>query len=961
MIDLAPPDFDAYFEAVHGSKPFPWQQRLLEHVALEGRWPQLLDLPTGSGKTAAIDIALFHLALDASLEPEKRRAPRRIVLVVDRRTVVDQAFERAQSIRQALVGAKAGVLAAVAARLATLCEDEPFACAQLRGGMPRDDGWARRPDQPLVAVSTVDQVGSRLLFRGYGVSDAMRPVHAGLLGHDTLFLLDEVHLSEAFRQTLESLSTYRERSRGPIPDRWQFVTMSATPGSASTGFGLGEADLADRRLADRLSASKPVDHEIVKGSKFAERVAERVKPLVQRGRCVGVVVNRVATALEAFRCIKEACSGASVFLVTGRMRPLERSDLEEDLSKLVRSGRERTSDAAPVVVVATQCIEAGADFDFDALVTECASLDALRQRFGRLNRLGKIPDSRGVVLARSESVGANQADSVYGGALAATWRWIEAAPRDFGIEAMKASMPNGEELMSMLPSRSRAPVMLPAHLDAWCQTSPVPRPDPDVSLWLHGVDQKLDADVQIVWRADVSVQLLARARDGEEDLASLLARLEVCPPSGLEALAIPIAAARAWLQEGESPDVADVEGVSSKQIDASPDRETSERLALLWRGDDSKLVGSGDLRPGMTLVVPSAYGGLTSGTWDPAAKEPVEDLGDRARWEHARRPTLRLHQALTKPEWNRPEAGRQDDPDDDERGRVEAWLGSMNAAGVPSWMGAALEALRHASGRSRQRLVVVHIDGVRDEAGGDVEEPYLALLLRGGGTDASTEDDGASLTGVEVTLHEHMTGVASWAERFATQCGLPAQVARDVVLAARWHDAGKVDPRFQRLLRGGSPLSEIAAEPLAKSRMVARNRAARQRARELSRYPKGGRHELSSVSLLEKEPSLLRQASDRDLVLHLVASHHGWCRPFAPVVDDPEPADLTLDADGRLVQVSSKHDFAALDSGVADRFWRLVERYGWHGLAWLEAILRLADHRRSEWEQNNASTTKETQ
>ena len=200
---LSAADFTAFFREVHGHEPFPWQKRLLEHVATNGEWPGVLDLPTGSGKTAAIDIAVFHLALEAD-RGGARHAPVRIAFVVDRRLVVDDAFTRAKKLQDALAAPCGNVTGRVADALKTLSGDgPPLIARRLRGGIPREDDWARTPSQPTVLCSTVDQVGSRLLFRGYGVSHSMKPVHAGLIGSDCLILLDEAHLAEPFRQTLD--------------------------------------------------------------------------------------------------------------------------------------------------------------------------------------------------------------------------------------------------------------------------------------------------------------------------------------------------------------------------------------------------------------------------------------------------------------------------------------------------------------------------------------------------------------------------------------------------------------------------------------------------------------------------------------------------------------------------------------------------------------------------------------
>jgi CRISPR-associated endonuclease/helicase Cas3 len=107
--------------------------------------------------------------------------------------------------------------------------------------------------------------------------------------------------------------------------------------------------------------------------------------------------------------------------------------------------------------------------------------------------------------------------------------------------------------------------------------------------------------------------------------------------------------------------------------------------------------------------------------------------------------------------------------------------------------------------------------------------------------------------------------------------------------------------------------------------------------------------------MLEGAEALRGKAHDWDLVLHLVASHHGHCRPLAPVAFDPAPESVTFEHDRVRVSASTDHGLERLDSGVGARFWRLVRRYGWWGLAYLEAILRLGDHRRSEHEQRGGN------
>jgi hypothetical protein len=141
--------------------PFPWQLALLRHF-LAGDIPTALDIPTGLGKTAVMAIWMAAKAAGAPL-------PRRLVYVVDRRAVVDQATKVAENLR-AQIEQDQELKKSLKLR-------GSLPISTLRGKFADNREWLADPSSPAIILGTVDMVGSRLLFEGYGVSRKMRPFH----------------------------------------------------------------------------------------------------------------------------------------------------------------------------------------------------------------------------------------------------------------------------------------------------------------------------------------------------------------------------------------------------------------------------------------------------------------------------------------------------------------------------------------------------------------------------------------------------------------------------------------------------------------------------------------------------------------------------------------------------------------------------------------------------------------
>lgn len=374
---------------------FAWQCDLLR-MFLSGRIVRAVDVPTGLGKTAVMAIWLVARGEGAPL-------PRRLVYVVDRRAVVDQATEIAQQLRQFVDDASAEFRDKLG-----LVAERSLPVSTLRGRFIDNREWLEDPSAPAIIVGTVDMIGSRLLFEGYGVSRKMRPYHSGLLGTDTLVVLDESHLVPPFELMLQTLVADRA-TFGPagklstIIPPFQLIALSATGRHSSENvIGLTEKDFEHTVAKKRLAAAKRVTfREFDDPKTLANQLAAEAWALTDGGNKSSRIIvfsNSREVAEKSRQAVEQYAKGdkkegieqveIDTQLFVGARRVREREDAANWLAEHGFLAGSKAEVARPAFVFATSAGEVGVDLDADHMVCDLVAWERMVQRLGRVNRRG---------------------------------------------------------------------------------------------------------------------------------------------------------------------------------------------------------------------------------------------------------------------------------------------------------------------------------------------------------------------------------------------------------------------------------------------------------------------------------------------------------------------------------------------------------------------------------------------
>ncbi|MCB1228409.1 MAG: type I-U CRISPR-associated helicase/endonuclease Cas3 [Verrucomicrobiales bacterium] len=877
--------FPITFEQLTGSRPFPWQEALFDRIINGDAMPPVADIPTGLGKTSVVAIWLIALL------SKPAEVPKRLVYVVNRRTVVDQTTEEVNRIRQRLT--ELPELLEHLRKMCAVSAEMPLALSTLRGQFADNREWCADPARPAVIVGTVDMIGSGLLFSRFTCGFKTRPHHAAFLGQDALLVHDEAHLEPAFQNLLDSIVGEQNKSSEAKP--LHVLQLTATARNSGEAFTLTPADEEHETVSQRLHAKKHlklISIEDEKPALLASKLSELALAKHASGRAILIfartldAVQKVASTLQKEKLPHE--------VLTGTMRGLERDGLIKKpiLSRFLPPSSRPADSSQPhegtCYLIATSAGEVGANLSGDDLICDLSTYESMAQRLGRVNRFGKLTDTVVEVIHPASFKNTDPDDAKFDPMEAARERTLALLcqlSKDASPAALR-KLDAAERAQAFSPP----PTIRPATdilFDTWAMTSirePLPG-RPPIAPYLHGETEWQPPETHVAWRSEVEIitDALAKFYDPEELLSEyplkpheLLRSPSYRVRNELSQMVKRIGNAKAselhpWLVSNE--------GKVSR----------SHSLADLADKDNEALLQDA------TLLLAPAHGGLSGGLLEGKAPPPDEaDVLDVSA----------INDAEDKPTRVRKRSAFDEVPEE---------FSKFNL---------------------RLKLTIDTLIAAEDLSESEEDEPQRYWLWL-----EAKKAFGADATGstTAVTLEKHVADVVGHARNIAAKLGLSESLSRCIILAAQIHDLGKRRTHWQQGI-GNYDKAECFAKsgkhPFTGKKLKPRP--------GLDPY----RHEFGSLLDVlapsqhqEADKDLLHAFTamtdeEKDIVLHLVAAHHGRARPHFPM----SPADETFDPG------SDFEDTQKAAAEVPQRFARLQHRFGRWGLAYLESLLRAADY-----------------
>ncbi len=897
--------------------PFSWQEEVLDHICEHGVWPERINAPTGSGKSSVVDIHLFANALAAvGAAP---RVPRRLCVTVGRRALVDSQADRAREILKCMKNALADgsgesdILRRVAEALQSFQtrNDEkgskPFETGHIRGELSNRNLPVTDISACAIIAATPDMYGSRALFRGYGSTKAARPRETALLAMDTVMVLDEAHMNRQLLHTTQRIAELQKREVNLGVPTLQVVETTATPStedSDSTTLGVDIEALDspnDKELRKRVNSHKelvlrPIDKWDGKpgNSPTVNAAVDAIKDFLahreagedsEEAHTVGCIVNHVRTAISIKEALAKDLAEDEVQLLVGRMRPYDLKKLQKKHSKLFTT----KGDKSVKVVVATQTLEVGIDVDFADLVTELAPASSLAQRFGRVNRLGHRTDSKVVVIEPASGDSVKKDAPPYKAVdLSNAYGWLEVLNGAENPSVNPAAMVKNPPVQSsperLLYQRPEWPDLL-----EFSRTDENPYDEPDLDLWLH---DSLDAETamggvivrdNLPSNSSAAMEILKTSYFAPRDKETFPANLKILK---------------------EILDYQDEHGVKPRKF------LYRQGEISLWQDADQGEESSQTLAPGDVLILDTGSVPFTNQNIAvtqrelPSTKDKVEAvpfLDDDELYVAE----LYVYEKCA---------------DREERFREYLGLSPEEAA-----------ELLDSQASDGQKVIASELS-TEAEGGQEVISWYAVVTGKESveGSDIAQE----LVLAAPVLLDDHQNDVAERTRQLAENLGLAPEFSEALELAAKYHDEGKRDLRFQQML-GADP--ETGA--LAKSGH--RSVAEAYRARSRSALPRGWRHEQLSALMVAASPE--KVGEHRDLVLRIIGCSHGHGR-FSFAHD----ADFLLKEgylpEGLDYEALKEQATRLFNVGYWDNLMEQTSRtYGPYATAYLEAVERAAD------------------